>query len=720
MSSDGAGLFLLSFPAVVNKIFYWLILAGLLLLTITPLLVSTSLLFPFITGKGFFFRVVMEIIFALWLILALRDPAYRPKRSWLLVAMSAFLLVLALATAWGANPYRSFWSNYERMEGLVSYLHLFAYFLILISVMKTEKLWSWFLHSSLAVNAVIGVYSLLQLAGKLDIHQGSVRVDATFGNATYLAVYALFHIFLLALLIFRLLKSDQWRRAIYKWLGGVYLCLLALNGVILFYTQTRGAILGVIGGVMVGSIWLMVSSARGSRERRWSAIALGVTVALVAVFLLARQSNFVKQSQTLSRFASISLEERTTQARFLVWNMSWQGFKERPILGWGPENYIAVFNKHYDPRMYNQEQWFDRAHNVIFDWLIAGGLLGLLAYLALFAAALYYLFKRRRETDFSTVDQAVIVGFLAAYFFHNFFVFDQLISHLLFFGLLAYLHTRFERPWSARTGGWIMIPAPRWLTVVGSAVAVASLVLVFYFINLKPLLASRALIGALGWQRYPEESLKRFERVFAYNTFGSTEATEQLLSLSLSIAQRQDVPVEIKQKYLNLAAERLETEIKRAPLNARYPFFAGSFYLRAGQTDLAIARLETARRLSPKKQAILFELGSAYLAKSELSQALAIWKEAYDSAPDFDEARKIYALGAIYDNKLPLAAELLSAGAKDDPTFLLDERLVQAYGSINQPNALVALWQEAITANPKFEPAVMDFIADLRKKGIIN
>lgn len=704
----------------LDKALSWAIKIGLFSLPLTPLLVSTSLFFPFITGKGFFFRVVTEIIFALWLILALRDPNYRPRRSWLLIAMSIFLLALVLATAWGTNPYRSFWSNFERMEGLVSYLHLFAYFLILTSMMKTSRQWQWLLHGSLAVNLIIGVYSLLQLAGKLVINQGGVRVDATFGNATYLAVYELFHIFLLALLIFRLLKSDRWRRAIYyKWLIGVYLGLLALDAVILFYTQTRGAILGVIGGVIIGSIWLMASSARGSRERRWSVVALMGTVALVTVFLLARQSDFVKQNQTLARFASISLEERTTQARFLIWNMSWQGFKERPILGWGPENYLAVFNKYYDPLMYNQEQWFDRAHNVIFDWLIAGGLLGLLAYLSLFVIALYHLWRVRSD-QLSTVDRAVLVGLLAGYFFHNFFVFDNLVSYLLFFGLLAYLHTIFSKPWPEKSLAWWSRPISGKASAVSSAIIAVLFFISFYFVIIKPFKANTGLIEALSRQKYPAETYKRFERVFAYNTFGSAEATEQLINLSLQIANRQDVAAELKQSYARLAVERAEVEIKRMPLNARYPFFLGSFYFRFGQTDLGIERLEAARRLSPKKQAILFELGSAYFAKSELPKALAIWEEAYELAPNFGEARKIYALGAVYGNQLPLAADLLNAGAVNDPAFLLDERLVQAYGSINKPDALVAVWQKSLTAYPEFNQPLMDFLADLKKRGVIN
>src|SRR3989344_1941396 len=242
----------------LNKVLSWLIFGGLLLLTVTPLIVSTSLFFPFITGKGFFFRIVTEIILALWIILALRDPNYRPRRSWLLAAMSVFLLILALATAWGANHYRSFWSNFERMEGLIGYLHLFVYFLILISILRLEKLWKIFAHTLLGINAVIAVFSILQLAGYLKINQGGVRVDATFGNATYLAVYGIFHLFLILFCLVRFWQLKCWGRGVWwRGLAVGYVLLGLLDLAILYKTATRGAILGLGLGLVIFAVLII-------------------------------------------------------------------------------------------------------------------------------------------------------------------------------------------------------------------------------------------------------------------------------------------------------------------------------------------------------------------------------------------------------------------------------------------------------------------------------
>ncbi len=123
----------------------------------------------------------------------------------------------------------------------------------------------------------------------------------------------------------------------------------------------------------------------------------------------------------------------------MIWGMALEGFKEHPILGWGQENFNFVFNKYYNPGMYAQEPWFDRAHNVFFDWLIVGGILGLLAYLSLFATAIYLLWFR--IGTWSVTSKSILTGLLAGYFFQNLFVFDNLISYIMFFSVIGYIHS---------------------------------------------------------------------------------------------------------------------------------------------------------------------------------------------------------------------------------------------------------------------------------------
>ena len=66
-----------------------------------------------------------------------------------------------------------------------------------------------------------------------------------------------------------------------------------------------------------------------------------------AVYSL-RNSSLV---QTLpgGRLLQISFSDATAQSRFWVWGEAWQGFLERPIFGWGPENFTAVYDEYFNP-----------------------------------------------------------------------------------------------------------------------------------------------------------------------------------------------------------------------------------------------------------------------------------------------------------------------------------------------------------------------------------
>ena len=54
---------------------------GIFLVLFMPLIVTTDTLFPFIVGKALYARGIIQIVFGMWLILAVKFPAYRPSRG---------------------------------------------------------------------------------------------------------------------------------------------------------------------------------------------------------------------------------------------------------------------------------------------------------------------------------------------------------------------------------------------------------------------------------------------------------------------------------------------------------------------------------------------------------------------------------------------------------------------------------------------------------------
>src|SRR3989344_3460881 len=270
----------------VENTLRYIVLGGVFALPFIVFLVTQSLFFPFITGKNFTFRIVVEIITGAYLALALVNPSYRPKRSWLLGMFAFFVLVVAIADSLGVEPFKSFWSNYERMDGWVTLAHLFCYFVVASSVLNTEKLWRAFWHVSLSVSAVVGLYGLLQLAGVASLNPGFSslsRIDTTFGNPIYLAAYMLFNIGIAAMLWARAWQdSDAGRRT---WPSLLYGSIIALDTLILFMTGTRGAMLGLIGGALLAG--LLTTFASRTMRRTALMVVVGIVI-LAGGFWLAR------------------------------------------------------------------------------------------------------------------------------------------------------------------------------------------------------------------------------------------------------------------------------------------------------------------------------------------------------------------------------------------------------------------------------------------------
>ncbi len=764
----------------LNSFLRQFVIWGILLIPFVPLVVSTSMFFPFITGKNFLFRFLVEILLGAWIILAFRDPAYRLKFSWIVAALSVFVGIVILADFFGENITKSFWSNYERMEGLVTILHLYAYFIIAGSVFATEALWRRFFHVSIGVSIFMVLFGVLQLAGELVINQGGVRLDGTLGNATYLAVYMLFNVFLVAFWALREVRFRPKSGAIFmsglvgfglfavwsfvragnpniaigpyekgilvfsifaiaflsylyaKYRNSItahialYSTVLIAQLAILYHTATRGATLGLIGGVFLAVLLVVFLNRESKIVRRvsmWCGVALVLSIVLV---IGLRNTAFVQENPSLGRLVNISYDD--AESRFLVWGMALQGFKERPILGWGQGNFSLVFNKYYDPKMYNQEPWFDRAHNVVFDWLIAAGLLGLLAYLSIYITALYHLlFSRRfRGNDppeeqqtinkkkrnahvqgdaqhfiFTPVGASILTGLLAAYFFQNLFVFDQVISYTLFFSVLAFVHV--EAVCRRKKNDVTDVPHPKHthkLPQTASHVVISLVIIITpflaYTINMGGYLTNKNLLQAIAPQQGGiEKNFEFFKKALAYRSLGTSEVREQLSQFAINQAGG-NASQELRREIFLLAQDEMRQQIKSTPNDARPNLFLATLLLAYGQNEEAIKVLEEAREISPRKQTIYYLLANVYLTQGNMVKALEVTRTAFNIEPENSEARQYYIIAAIYAGEDALAEELLAYFGDDIPTNSL---YINAYVNRGMYDKAATIWEKRIEKN---------------------
>ncbi len=680
-----------------NTILRYALIAGIFLIPFIPFYVAKDMFFPFITGKNFAFRILVELLLGGWLVLAWRDARYRSRFSWILAALSVFVGITAIADIFGEDIFRSFWSNFERMEGLVGILHFYAYFFVATSVLHTEKLWRRFFQTSLVASVFMATYSFFQLAGVIIINQGGTRIDATLGNASYLAVYALFHIFIAIALL-----SREKKNAYLRW---VYGAIALLNFIILFNTATRGVVLGFIGGAILSALLIAFF------EKQWNLlrkVSLGIIIFIllsVGTLFALRDETFVTDSDVLGRIASLtrieSVLKEMQSSRFQIWNMAWQGFKEHPILGWGQENFNLVFNKYYDPRMYAQEPWFDRAHNIVLDKLIEGGIFGLLSYLSIFGAALYYLWrgKRNGEPFFTVTEKALFTGLFAAYVFQNLFIFDQFISYFLFFSMLAFLHVRAT---GSAEGETEKHSEERELSqrdfIVVASVIVGTLLSLYVF-SINGVAANRALLQALKPQAEgTAKNLLYFKKALSYDyTVGIMETREQFTQVAPQIAK--DLGTQKAQNELFLLArDEMRAQIEHAPDDARYRMFIANLFMNYGLYDDAIKEIEEGIRISPKKQHIYYFLSNAYTQKGDVEKAFNALRIAFEVEPANGTALKQYTAYAIRIGRDDIAEKLLIP--LYGTTLVPEQGFANAYQIRGRFDKVASILEKILEENP--------------------
>ncbi len=700
----------------------WIIKLGLFVVPFVPLYIASSLFFPYITGKAFLFRFVVELVFAAWLFLALFYKEYRPKKNVLLWAMLFFVAVVSLATVFGANPFKSFWSNFERMEGLLAYLHLVAFFVVLASVFKKDD-WLTYFNFYVFAGLIESFYAFSQRLGYLASPQGGFRVDGTIGNPTYLAAYLLFVVGICLLLIFEetskhlkiitgaslgalivflihflqstpgnfidLIKgnpmfgyallfflivfvSSFWVPHHSRFWKFLYALIGLLSLLTIYFTASRGPVLSLLLGLfLAGFLYIFIAPNKRPEIKKYKiriAAVLGILVILPFSLWLFRSSSFIRNNSVLSRLTSISLTERTTASRFIIWSMSWQGFKERPILGWGPDNYGIVFSKFYRTDLWQQEPWFDRSHNIVFDWLINAGLLGLVAYFGILISGIYVLWSyyfqvKAKQAEarhlFGALRVAILFSVLFfVYVVQNLFVFDQIATYLGFFSVLGYIVTLYHSHNEASS----LTTAPSFAVLRPGVIVIliALLGATTYFLNAKPLLANQSLLRALrlsgagDWQG----ALNSYHEALAYKTLGLTEVREQLVQYTLG-AVRSSQPQSFKESVFNEAIQEAQKNVEANSLDPRAYSFLGILFTQGGQYDQAIQTFTKAIEISPTKHQLYFSLADAHIGKKDYAGAVKVMETIYNRYPVFDAVGMNLVVTYVLNNQQDKADALL-------------------------------------------------------------
>ena len=165
-------------------------------------------------------------------------------------------------------------------------------------------------------------------------------------------------------------------------------------------------------------------------------------------------------------------------------------------------------------------------------------------------------------------------------------------------------------------------------------------------------------------------------KAYKASTIGKREIIEHMAQNSVALLES-SLSLEKKNEFYGFAKQVVREEADKHPNDAKRQLLAGSFLVNTGFPDEALLYLERARQIMPGKQQVYFDTASAYFAKNDSATGLSFFRQAYDLAPDYTEAKVIYLLGAIYAGDGALENNLIAKFTEKQ--FVFEDRILQAY-----------------------------------------
>ncbi len=656
---------------------------GIYLALFTPLILIKDYFFPFVVPKTIFFRIIVDLIFIPYVMLAISNPRYRPKLNPLTVSIIVFLAIITISSLVGVNFEKSFWSVFERMTGILTFIHLFIFYIILTSVFKQSKHW----ERILTVSIVVGIFACFYTwTTKMTATQGG----GTLGNTSFFAAYLLFDIFFALILFF---GKEGWKKLLYGLALAVLLC-----GLFISKEPCRGAIgalfIGIVAMVFGYIVFYLLSS--GKKKIVFATLSLAV----IAVILLL-QLSYIRNG-----IAGIWMSG-SVQSRLLVWKMSWQGWQERFWLGWGQENFNIPFTKYFSSELpLTRDLWYDRVHNIVFDTAITSGALGLSSYLAIFFTAIFSLLRLiPKLKDKRNITLCLgMAGLLLVYFIQDLFVFDMVSSYMMFFLSLAFisfiLYQREEEvQLESKTRKNILGIA------AGGLLIALSVFSIFYF-NVQPARASRAAVRGMSYPLGP--ALEAFQQSSSYSPMTKVEVPEQLSMRMIGFFNQGGQDETLLKVGLQLAENAMKENISSYPLDFRSYLFLGKNYetyarLTGDATKAVLGEevLIKAIALSPKNQQGYWNLAQIKFLEGKNDEGLALFKQAVDLEPRYAQSRWYLALayGGVneYSKALQEVKEAEKMGFDWSTDYTRIKQVIGIYKNLGDLNSIVPLYELIVT-----------------------
>jgi len=653
-----------------QKFFRWFYLIGFFLITFLPLVNVPPLLFPADWAKAIIFKIIFSLLLFIFLFQLLYQNGFRASIKekikslplYFTVPFLSFAALAIIATIFSPEPAFSFWGSPYRGDGtlnLVLYLSLAIFSYLIVKKEDWGKIWISALTGGVVV-CLIAIVQQFHLVSEKLLVAYSKRPPSTMGNPDFLAAYLIFLIFLS--LYFFIKEKKIIVKITYSVLSSLFLFTT-------FLTMSRAAILAIT----IGFIWIVFFTNYKSTLIKKLKIVFAVFIIAVfsGIFFSANNPksipDFIQSNDIFSTFISrFKIDSIIGNSRIASWKIAIKAIQDKPILGWGPEDYSIAFDKYYSPSsgLSSSETggWWDRAHNFIFEIAVTMGVPALLAFIIFWLALLFCLQKYKKIIPENNVIFSFLQAIIIALLINNFFSFDCAPTYIFSYLIVGYSlcliynkETEINRTENIDlTSGW------------KNFLIFALFILLIIFIwqyNIVPLQINKNINMADYYSKHGANSCDRSTSMLdkELNNHSFLDVYTGLRYISsvqncIASGEKND------QEIINLINEATtvgEKAIKVRPLYVRTWIYLGFLenVLMSKTKDFSLRDkvdyyFETASKISPNRQEIYSEWAKTYLVTKDYKKAEEKINQCINLGPANGNCWWVLALSNLYQGNL--------------------------------------------------------------------
>lgn len=393
------------------------------------------------------FRVILSLILLAYTARIFIGNKLSFKGGYKIFLLVSFLwFSFFISSLFSIQSNQSFWGNFGRQQGFYNFFHYGLFFVLLVLNVKEFKQIRRIIMAVVAAASLASLYGLSQYFNldpldKAGNFLNNGRIFSSLGQPNFFGHYL---ILVLPLSFYALifLAKHFWMRFFVGLAAAAQLVCLA-------FTYSRAAWLGFFGSmVFLPLAWLIFKR----RKKAVLGLAGFLLIGLIAIIGLnavkPAGQNRLYDVNIINRLKSIvDFSGGSNKMRLYYLAISLKEIRQagpfRLFFGYGPETLKTVFIKYYrqDWGVYEAINSLpDRAHNWLFDQILALGFLGLAANLAFYMYLVHKAIKfllARQKLDSDGWLAIFLFSALAAYFINNLFSFSLVTNYIYLFLILA-------------------------------------------------------------------------------------------------------------------------------------------------------------------------------------------------------------------------------------------------------------------------------------------